>query len=661
VASAQVSLSDVVSRYDQFRKSQQSSRLHLVFNQDRYTAGDTVWFKAYFFNNDLSPVKGRQLVDLSLVSPEGNELQHFLFSVNNGIGWNQVVLPSNTQPGIYGVTAYNSWMKNFDPPPLFNSNLFVVDEKVIEATEQVSKKDFSITMRPATDGVVTIAFSAHEGSLVRYHDLMLIVTNNDKILHASTFRQGIRASVPVEVKESTGVNHVSIIDKAGRVVATDSYKLPTSATSTIEPDLTVKIEGYPEDFNIRQKAKLTVSVVDKNNQPVTGEFSVKVLNGTALKDTGPLLGEQLSAAELRKHEPWRQVLNFRSNSQWIGFTTDLHKNGTAFFSDGTTPLPAGTKLVFYLQEHDIVLQAYTSSGGKFTLPLPDIIGKDELIAIGELNDQDVPGLRISWNEKLIELPAPPASRETNEQDEYGVFSGTRELIDKSFGFYASLESGQPVKAAPSVSNALEERLNGPDNSVDVTRYVTFETMTELIREIIPSLQSRMVGGKVLVQVGLSEPMAVAKASPLYIIDNVVTRNTGYFLSMKPSEIATVKVVRNPAKLLPLGLLGKNGIVIVETIKGDARPPVEPWQIIEGINAPIPFRAGTTDRASVRRPDFRSTIFWAPMVKTGEGSNGEIEFYCSDDVGDVNVRVDGVTKDGRVFSGEKSFKIELGKK
>jgi hypothetical protein len=655
-ASAQMSLIDVTKKYNDFRKvHKDGARLHLVFNQDRYTAGDTAWFKVYFLNSDMSPVKGRQLVNFGLVSPEGVLTQHFLFGVTDGIGSNQVILPVDASAGIYSVAAYNSWMKNFAPPPLFKGNLVVVSEKTVEENKPVSRTDLMLATR-VVDDRISISFSANEGSMLRYQELLVLVTNDDKIQHATTFRQGVRNRGTIDVKAARGINYISVLDKIGRVVATSSLEV-----EDVNPglrDITVRFEGEPTTLSTRQKAKFAVALVDNNNRPIEGEFSVRVLNHAMFRKNEPSLDSAFSIAALQIEEPWRQILEKSSGDHFIDFTTDLSRKGTAFFGDGSLA-PAGTKLVFYLQQHDIILQAYTSQSGRFTLSLPDLQGKDELIAIGESRDEDVEGLKIVWDEKSIDLPVPPASHETTEPDDYGVFSATTRVIEKSFGFYANREAGDPVQALSTTGSELEERLKGVDVSVDVRKFVTFGTMIELIREIIPSLQSRTVKGKTLVQVALSEPMPVSKSDPLFIIDGIVTRDADYFLAMKPNEIATVKVVRTPAKLIPLGLIGKNGIVFVETIKRNARPPVQSWQIIEGINTAIKFNTTFNEGRNIRRPDFRSTIFWAPTVKTDKDGRAEVEFSCSDDVGELKVRIDGITKDGRVFSGERVYKTILG--
>jgi hypothetical protein len=528
--------------------------LQFIFNQDRYAPGDTVWFKAYFLNDDLTPVKGRQFFKLAVTGHTGELLQHFLFAVNGGIGFNQFVFPEGTQPGIYAVTAYDNRMKDI---VAFSRQITVVHEKKVLESEQKE--------------------------------------TDKKLYHA-----------------------------ANRLV-----------NVSIDAD---------ETFVTRKKAKLAISLVDSVNRPVEGEFTLRVLSDKVESVEPPFI-EQLVPSQ-----PWNPAAAGNTSGP------DLSKKGTVLSENGT-PLPAGTTLVFYLQQNDAILQAFVTAGGKFTFPLRGMMGKDDLIAFAEVRGENVDGLEIVWDEPAVELPLPPASYEGTSDDVYGVFATTKKLIDKSYDFYAASESKISTRTLE-LKAPLEDRLNGADVTVNVQKYVAFETVSELITEIIPSLQKRVVKGRTMVKVSLREPMAVASADPLYIIDGVVTRSTQYFLSLKPSNIVTVKVVNNPAKLLPLGLIGKNGIVIVETAKRNSRPPVEPWQVVEGLNTPLAFRHQEYTGSPVHRPDLRSTIFWAPTIETDSNGKALVEFTHSDNVGRVRVRVDGLTRDGKAFSGEREFEAVL---
>ncbi|HZY79648.1 MAG TPA: hypothetical protein VFE50_09005 [Cyclobacteriaceae bacterium] len=654
-AFGQKSSDNIVKKYAEFRKQFPGVRVDLDFNQERYSPGDTVWFKAYFLNSDGSKVKGRQLLDLSVVSSDAGVLQHFLFGVNDGIGYNQFVFPEGTLPGIYAVAVYSSWMLNFEPVPVFSKDLIVVREKEVYAEQKPGHKSSEIlnSLPVIDDKEVVLSFRAKEGSMVRYQDLYFIQTQNDKIVAIKPFRIGVKSSETIRYNYVPGFVENSVIDKLGRVIANWGDNLPALEVRDVDP-FKVTIEAGGSGFKARKKTNLLITIVDHDNRPVEGEFSVSVLNHDKQNKTQA----SLATSEHTAGEPWGQILSGRRMDTRYTFTTDLFRTGTAFYPDGT-PLPGGTPIAFYLQYNDVILQATTLPGGKFTLPLRDITNADEMLAFAEVLGQSINGIKVVWNQKSITLPSPPPSREGDQEDAFGVFASTKKLIDKAFMFYGTMGSREPASAADARNvSALEERINGGDNSVDVQKYVSFQTMNELIREVVPSLQSRTIRGKPLVQVALREPMAIASADPLYIIDGTVTRDTEFFLAIKPSDVAMIRVVTNPGKLLPLGLIGKNGIVMVETFKGNARPPFQEWQKVEGINPALTFKQRNYKESDAHKPDIRSTIFWAPTVATDANGKAQVEFVHSDDTGTVVVVVKGRTKDGNEFKQEKTFQATL---
>ena len=105
------------------------------------------------------------------------------------------------------------------------------------------------------------------------------------------------------------------------------------------------------------------------------------------------------------------------------------------------------------------------------------------------------------------------------------------------------------------------------------------------------------------------------------------------------------------KLHPLGLMGKNGIILVETRSGDMREPLrDPSMKIEGLSKPLTFNIQNYTRdQQFNKPDFKSTIYWNPSIKTNSSGKATVEFYCSDDVGPMTIRIDGLTNKGQAFS------------
>jgi len=209
---------------------------------------------------------------------------------------------------------------------------------------------------------------------------------------------------------------------------------------------------------------------------------------------------------------------------------------------------------------------------------------------------------------------------------------------------------------------FEDELTGVDYSVKVDDYVIFPTMEELIREVVPSLLHRRIKGNSVVRVVLPDG-AIPKEDPLYIIDGIMTKNTSYFLQLKPAEIITIKVVRTINRLNRFGTMGRSGIVLVQT-KGIDHMKLKNENTmisVKGINKPMIFRIPSHSVSSDQRiPDFRSTLYWNPSVATNSKGEGLINFSASDDVGTFLIRVQGITSDGRPFNKLDSIQLVFNK-
>jgi hypothetical protein len=59
---------------------------------------------------------------------------------------------------------------------------------------------------------------------------------------------------------------------------------------------------------------------------------------------------------------------------------------------------------------------------------------------------------------------------------------------------------------------------------------------------------------------------------------------------------------------------------------------------------------------VERKDFRSTIYWNPIVITDSTGVAHTSFYNSDEVGNMQIIVEGVTADGKLCRGVGSYKV-----
>ena len=114
-AIAQFDEATLTKKFNEYSAVWQKKKLHLIFNQDKFSPGDTAYFKSYFLSEDLRGVPGNQLIELHLIDASGYSVLNLKCAVPNGIGKNQFVIPPTLKQGFYVVTVYSSWMLNFDP------------------------------------------------------------------------------------------------------------------------------------------------------------------------------------------------------------------------------------------------------------------------------------------------------------------------------------------------------------------------------------------------------------------------------------------------------------------------------------------------------------------------------------------------------------------
>ncbi|MFZ1808937.1 MAG: hypothetical protein WAU36_17025 [Cyclobacteriaceae bacterium] len=122
------SLKELTEKFNSYTEIFPQNKLVLTFNQPEYAPGDTVYFKAHLLDEDLRPIKGRQVASLVLIDADGVEVSRESFTINNGVAGNHTMLSEDLTGGVYKLVAYTNWMKNFSPKVYFTTLLTVAGD-----------------------------------------------------------------------------------------------------------------------------------------------------------------------------------------------------------------------------------------------------------------------------------------------------------------------------------------------------------------------------------------------------------------------------------------------------------------------------------------------------------------------------------------------------
>jgi hypothetical protein len=748
---SQSKLDAFVKKYKDYQAFLPKTKLQLVINQYKLSPNDTLFIKAYYLTDSLTPVLGKHLISVDLVNKNGASSWHQVFSVKDGIGYSQIVLPDTISSGFFTLTAYTPWMRNFGSEIFFSKELEIVTQnkiikedpppavffesgKLIEGVEsrlvvfspqsnqpvtlmdaggnkiasslsdsygfasisfsplpdidyrvKIDGQNEIIVGKPLKDGCsvsvtssentlepIKVKLAAPKNSLYHNQELFLIATAQNKVVFSSTVKlspsDDTEISLPKE-NLSMGVLTISLLDQRGKVLSSRAAYCVRNPTSTA----TIQTEKI--SYSRREKITSQISLKNSGGQPVVGEFTIKVINKNKLntKEDQSLVDEiYLSNPQYpfdRQEKNWfLSIDNYLiSNPQLVdwasilsednkkrpsfNYNTSLQKKGVAYYKDSSTLLPDQTPIVFYLQKSQSRYQTSTSSNGQFVLNMLDFFGEEPVFSLAQVENEEVRDLYIKWEEESISFQKASKEKKLQEPDDYAEYARNRTSVHRAFNAYSkNVDTLSSKKTVKDITEA--------DIDVDVTKYISFATMKELINEIIPSISYQQRGKKNIVRVGLPTPLK-EKTDPLYFIDGVATKNTDFFLSLRPIDILSIKVVYQPRKLVALGLFGKNGIVIVKTKKGDAREPKSnPDYPLKGLSNKIEFASPKfIPGNSENKPYFKSTICWNPSVKTDSSGNATIEFFSTDDVGLMEISIFGFTTTGEPFTAFHQIEIK----
>ncbi|RFZ91914.1 hypothetical protein D0C36_10720 [Mucilaginibacter conchicola] len=131
-------------------------KAYLHFDRACYTAGDTIYFKAYVTSGEKhEPTKVSGVLHADLISDRDSVIQSLLLQINNGTASGDFALAGYLHKGNYRVRAYTQWMRNYGDKSFFN-RIIPINGNTVTASAAVTK----------TAGKPDVQFFAEAGTFV---------------------------------------------------------------------------------------------------------------------------------------------------------------------------------------------------------------------------------------------------------------------------------------------------------------------------------------------------------------------------------------------------------------------------------------------------------------------------------------------------------------
>lgn len=175
---------------DQWGRKQPIQKVHLHFDRETYTAGETAWFKAYLLSDYLPDTISSTLY-VELLAKDATIINRKVLPVILGASSGQIELPDSLVTGSYTIRAYTQTMQQQSADYIFRKGIYVNGKK-------------SQTTAAATTGKIILSFFPEGGNLVTGF------SNN--VAFKAVDAEGRPAAVKAQIRDSKGTILTEISD-----------------------------------------------------------------------------------------------------------------------------------------------------------------------------------------------------------------------------------------------------------------------------------------------------------------------------------------------------------------------------------------------------------------------------------------------------------------
>ena len=159
----------------------------------------------------------------------------------------------------------------------------------------------------------------------------------------------------------------------------------------------------------------------------------------------------------------------------------------------------------------------------------------------------------------------------------------------------------------------------------------------------------------------NEQAFVRGGRPQYLLDGMPV-DLPVIQSLNPNDIAFVDILKGPSAAI-FGGRGANGVIAFYTRRGDSIEVPERGPGIDHFTHPGFYQARRffqpvyeREAPEHERPDFRTTLFWEPEIRMGQDGKALITIWTSDQTGEYDLWVEGLTQTGEPVIGTHRFSV-----
>lgn len=514
------------------------------------------------------------------------------------------------------VTGEVVWYKIYLGPTLKDKSVTIKAAIANQKGEVIATEFLQTAGKTYTHGYYQIPFSAESGMY------LLQFTGIDKasgttIKLSETFIPIFNdlKGVPTLVKQDS--NAMEVMEK-----------MPT-----IPANLKVDISLPKTSFKQREAVAATVKVTDAAGNPVSGTVSVSVID-KELVGSGKVESTSFSSVDV--------------------FQEGLYIQGKVMDEKGAS-LNKGILGAFSAKD-DKIFYSKIVEGGNFIMKFPEFSGDKRVQFLGDPKTEEYVKVNLQQ-----EMPA-DANISLPTSNKIATYLNLSRQRKKIFQHYAALESNLKTE------EIKEERKKVKGNqSWNIKEYEYFEYMYIFFKENLSPLRFRFNADSTYTARMYNPANQTSdkffSGKPLFIIDNVATRDGDYVSRMSMEDVSKVELYYRLKDLnRNFKVFGSSGVAKITSYQPLNKLPVKETKnnfTIQGVQKKAIYPVFHPDQIANnrRQPFFRPQLYWNPELTTDKRGNTSFNYHQTDDRSTFQIQVVVQGADGQIGYATKEYVVE----
>lgn len=639
--------------------------------------------------------------------PEGGNFitnieNHVAFKVNNQFGEAieaKLSLRNQDNKSITNLQTVHEGIGTFDLAPLDNEKYHIDIDSIKVQNIFISPKSYAVV-----NANYLLPVSASAGLAVKINnlnskDVIMQLTNSKNLQNQNIYVvahcQGeLLITTTINLKEQSNLLKISKSQlRTGIVQFTffDEQNIPLAERIVfIDKNDHLKLTINPNKKQYHHREKITINFKAQNHENLAaiGNFSVSINKiDTVLEYKNHIFSELLLNNELRgeiknpayyfenkniktqyhldllmltqgwRRFSWKNLLNHTPNAIAYAPEQGIVEQGV-ILNDKKQAIPfAKTSFIALLPDgKQEIFEVTANEKGEFMFA-HDFPPQTELL-ISEKNDKQ--NFQIVWNNKTNKY-APKLVSDVSMQHNFIVSSpfikqnqfistinqqykvGFEDKILDEVVIMGKKEEKTPTSTNVQLFGQPEQRIILQPNDI-----VGLVNIADYLPGRVAGLQ--IVGGQMIMRGTTS---ILGKSEIQVVVDGMaITGSAREALNtINPNDIASIEIYKGGSSAM-FGVRGANGVIAITTKRGEVNSvtgkAIEKYLVKSYSLVKEYYTPNYAEKLPQHiKPDHRNTIFWKPILKTNANGETVFEFYNSDDTGNYQIIVEGMTKDGKI--------------